>query len=105
MPFSALRGFRAVRTVGTPVVVAAAIMLLSFSSNTACSSDPECVDSKCAENNKCIAFEGATKCQRLCTSNADPSSSCPFNYTCSQVDGIATPICVLTTAKVGDKPI
>src|SRR5688572_26610898 len=97
---------RAVRAVGTPVAVLSAVLLLCFASNTACSSDPECVDSKCAAGNKCIAFEGANKCQRLCTSNADPASSCPFNYTCTQVDGIATPLCVQTTAKLADgKPI
>ncbi len=100
MPFS----LRAVRAVGTPLFIVAAVTLFSLAAtNTACSSDdPKCDDSKCAANNKCIAFEGETKCQRLCTSNADPAGSCPFNYSCTQVDGLESPICVQTTARRTD---
>jgi len=98
----------AVRTVGTPIAIFSAIAFFSFATNTACSTDEStaCEDAKCAAGNKCINFEGATKCQRLCTSNAEAASSCPFNYTCTQVDGVATPICVQTTAKLDDgKPL
>src|SRR5262245_16440177 len=67
----------------------------------ACSSKEAagCDDAKCATGNKCLPLNGEIKCRKTCSSNADPASSCPFNYTCvdPQQDGVP-PFCVQDTS-------
>jgi len=41
-----------------------------------------CIESKCAPGNKCLPLDGETKCRKVCSSNVDPATSCPFGYTC-----------------------
>jgi hypothetical protein len=50
---------------------------------SACGSNKDqCQDSDCAPNNVCVAENGDTKCRRLCSSQFDPATGCPFNFTC-----------------------
>ncbi|MCW5833146.1 MAG: hypothetical protein KIS78_12160 [Labilithrix sp.] len=69
---------------------------------SACSSDPApaagCDSAKCAPGNTCLPFEGETKCRKTCSSNADPATSCPFGYTCTDTQTGDEPFCVQDTA-------
>lgn len=66
---------------------------IAMSAVSACSSsDTGCDDSKCATGNKCLALNGAVECRKVCSSNTDPATSCPFGYTC--VNNTPSPFCV-----------
>lgn len=41
-----------------------------------------CDSSKCAPGNTCLEVNGETKCRKTCSSNLDPSKSCPLGYAC-----------------------
>ena len=69
-------------TAGVVAVVFAASATPACSSSEEVPLAPSCVDSKCAPGNKCLELDGETKCRKVCSSNADPSTSCPFGYTC-----------------------
>jgi hypothetical protein len=60
----------------------ALLALASLLTVMSCSS-AECEDSKCAAGNRCIAAADGNKCRKTCTTNWDPATSCPFNYTCT----------------------
>jgi hypothetical protein len=70
----------AVSVVGA--LIAALSQGCTSKASTAC--DP----SKCAESNTCVTEMNAatnvpeTKCRRVCTSQTDPTTGCPQNYTC-----------------------
>lgn len=69
----------------------------------ACSSDPTlpapCDSAKCALGNTCLPLNGETKCRKTCSSNADPATSCPFGYTCTDTEQAdVPPFCVQDTA-------
>ena len=92
---------RSVRALRVPAILVAAI-LASVPVLAACTSEPaaadSCDSSRCAPGNTCISFEGETKCRKTCSSNADPSTSCPFGYTCTDTESGAAPFCVAITA-------
>lgn len=76
----------------------------------ACSSEDKtaaaCDSAKCAPGNKCLALNGETKCRKTCSSNADPATSCPFGYTCTDTETGAEPFCIQDTAFRDDgKPL
>ncbi len=70
------------------LAVAMVATLLTAAATPACSSNeatdlaPSCDDSRCAPGNKCLPLNGETKCRKVCSSNSEPSTSCPFGYTC-----------------------
>lgn len=68
--------------------VAGAVALVACSSSTtAPPADPDapvrtCDSSLCAAGNTCQELDGDLKCRKSCSSNNDPSTNCPVNYTC-----------------------
>lgn len=66
-----------------------------------------CDSTKCAPGNTCLPLGGETKCRKTCSSNADPSTSCPFGYTCTDTQQAnVPPFCVQDTAVNTDgKPL
>jgi hypothetical protein len=77
--------------------------VLAFALTVACSSDPEpCDNGGCAAGNKCLAFNGETKCRKTCGSNSNPATSCPFGYTCTDTQSGVEPFCVQDKAVKGD---
>lgn len=81
------------------------VALLSGAALAACGTTSEsgspaaaCDSSKCAPGNTCLPLNGETKCRRTCSSNADPATSCPFGYTCTDTLTGAPPFCVQSTA-------
>ncbi|WP_146649031.1 hypothetical protein [Labilithrix luteola] len=85
-----LRRVASAESLSKSLVVAAVIGGALLAGAPACSSSdkssgaptPACDSSKCAAGNTCLTYQGETKCRKTCASNSDPSSSCPFNYTC-----------------------
>ncbi len=77
----------------------------------ACSSEdkaapPTCDSAKCAAGNECLPLNGEIKCRKTCSSNADPATSCPFGYTCTDTLTGVVPFCIQDTAVNADgKPI
>lgn len=63
-----------------------------------------CDNSKCFAGNECLPLEGVEECRKTCSSNDDPSTSCPFNYNCvsTDPDNGVKPFCVETTALTND---
>jgi hypothetical protein len=54
-----------------------------------------CDSSKCAAGNTCLEVNGETKCRKTCSSNLDPSKSCPLGYACrtqNDPEALASPI-------------
>ena len=41
-----------------------------------------CDPALCAAGNTCLELDGDLKCRKACSSNTDPGTSCPANYTC-----------------------
>lgn len=80
------------------LALAATFAAAAVGSSAGCSSEetaaPGCVDDKCATGNKCLAFNGETKCRKTCSSNSDAATSCPYGYSCRQMDGAPEPFCV-----------
>ncbi len=74
-----------------------AIFLLSLG----CASD--CDDADCAAGNRCLPYNGETKCRKICASNADPATSCPFGYTCVAQPSAAFCVKDTPTLKAGTK--
>lgn len=66
--------------------------------------DDTCDSSSCAAGNTCIALGGETRCRKTCSSNTDPLTSCPFNYTCADPERRGQPFCVQSAALVTQKP-
>jgi hypothetical protein len=64
-----------------------------------------CESSKCAPGNQCIVFEGVNRCRKTCTSNTDPTSSCPFGYICKDAQAGGSPFCVQSTALTNGLPL
>jgi hypothetical protein len=77
MPMLVVRPFAA----GTALALALVLAIPACSSNEA-APDASCVDARCAAGNKCLPLNGETKCRKVCTSNSDPQTACPFGYTC-----------------------
>lgn len=74
----------------------------------ACTSDsaPTCDSARCAPGNTCLTLDGETKCRKTCSSNADPATSCPFGYTCTDTESGQPPFCVQDTAVgAGGEPL
>lgn len=67
---------------GVAAAVALAVSAGGCSSDNDTTPTATCEDAKCAPGNKCLALNGETKCRKVCSSNADPATSCPFGYTC-----------------------
>jgi hypothetical protein len=63
-----------------------------------------CDSSKCFAGNECLPLDGVEECRKTCSSNDDPSTSCPFNYNCVSTDpeNDVKPFCVETTARTND---
>lgn len=72
----------------------------------ACASDPApattCDSAKCAPGNTCLTLDGELKCRKTCSSNADPATSCPFGYTCTDTETGQPPFCIQNTAVGAD---
>lgn len=62
----------------------------------ACSNNESsaCVDAKCLPGNKCLPLDGVVECRKTCSSNVDPTQSCPFGYTCVDTGAAEVPFCV-----------
>lgn len=90
-PFSALRSF-------TILTLAGAGVLVACSSEVIRKAPPACDSSKCAPGNECLPLNGEVKCRKTCSSNADPATSCPFGYTCTDTETGASPFCVQDSA-------
>lgn len=91
------------RSTGALLRAFAIFVVIGGGSVLACSSDntatAKCEDSKCAAGNKCLPLNGEIKCRKTCSSNADPSTSCPFNYTCTDTQQAGVPpFCVQDTS-------
>lgn len=89
---SALRSLACVSAV-------AGIAILSACSSTTTVDEPAhlpapCLDVNCAPGNKCLPLDGEIKCRKVCSSNTDPASSCPFGYTCTDPLTGDEPFCV-----------
>jgi hypothetical protein len=65
------------RVVLLLVLALGSLLFFSFSCSSA-----ECDDSKCAAGNRCLVGEDGNKCRKTCSTNWDPSTSCPFGFTC-----------------------
>ena len=89
-----MRGFLRVGLVAVVVVVVAVV--------AACGDDG-CDSSKCAKGNQCLALAGDTQCRKTCSSNTDPSTSCPVGYTCTDTLSGAPPFCVAQKAQIKAK--
>ncbi len=89
--FAPVRSFTFASLVGLGVLAACS----SENDNTA---PPPCDDAKCAPGNKCLPLNGETKCRKTCSSNADPTTSCPFGYTCSDTETGVEPFCIQDAA-------
>ena len=83
-----------------------AMLVASVPVVTACTSDPEpaveCDSDRCAPGNTCLPLDGVTKCRKTCSSNTDPSTSCPCGYTCTDTGTGVSPFCVQDTALRAD---
>src|SRR5690242_5541870 len=79
------------------------VAALAVLASAACGSSlAPCDSTKCATGNTCIAFQGVTKCRKTCTSNTDPTASCPFGYTCKDPLTGGSPFCLQSTAVRAD---
>mgnify|MGYP005858760025 CR=1 FL=1 len=92
------------KTAGALAAAAAALVLAA----PGCSSETKvvpatCDDAKCAPGNKCLPLDGEVKCRKVCTSNTDPTASCPFGYTCVPQDGVEA-FCVKDRAELTQGP-
>jgi hypothetical protein len=80
-------------------------LVAALIASTACSSTevmPTCDDAKCAPGNQCLALDGEVKCRKVCSSNTDPATSCPYGYACVDTLTGAPPFCVEVQAKNPD---
>jgi hypothetical protein len=84
-------------------IAAAALALALVSPACSSKSTAGCVDSNCAEGNKCLELDGEVRCRKVCSSNHDPSTSCPFNHTCVPRDG-AESFCVKNALELTEGP-
>jgi hypothetical protein len=93
--------FALLRSLTICVVVGGTSVMACSSNEPAAAA--KCDDAKCAKGNKCLPLGGEIKCRKTCSSNADPSSSCPFDYTCvdTQQENVP-PFCVADTAVATD---
>lgn len=82
----------------------AAIVILAAcnSTTTVTRPPPACDDAKCAPGNQCLDLDGEIKCRKVCSSNSDPATSCPFGYTCIDTLTGAPPFCVKDQALRSD---
>lgn len=62
--------------------LAGAIGILAACTTTTVVQKATCDSAKCAPGNECLELDGEVKCRKVCSSNSDPASSCPFGYTC-----------------------
>ena len=70
-----IRGFR--------YLAAQLVLLVGLAALIACgSSKNQCDNASCAAGNTCIEEKGDNKCRRLCQTQNDATTGCPFNYTC-----------------------
>lgn len=86
---------------GTPVAGGSS----SGGDGTSSSGAPAACDpAKCFTGNECLPLEGVEECRKVCSSNDEPSTSCPFNYNCvsTDPDNDVKPFCVATTARTND---
>jgi hypothetical protein len=65
--------------------------------------DDTCDSSQCAAGNQCLALNGETKCRKTCSSNTDAATSCPFGYTCTDLQNGAPAFCVASKAQLTPK--
>jgi hypothetical protein len=78
------------RTIGSVLLVTGSIV-----ASAACGSGvAPCDQSKCLPGNQCIAYAGEVRCRKVCTSNTDPATNCPFNYTCQDQQTGGPAFCV-----------
>jgi hypothetical protein len=73
--------------------------------STACSSTelvPSCDDAKCKPGNQCLPLNGEVKCRKVCSSNTDPATSCPYGYVCVDTLTGVPPFCVAVQANNPD---
>jgi hypothetical protein len=84
--------------ISRSVVGAVLVGLLAVTACSSSSTAASCDSSQCAAGNKCLPLNGETKCRKTCSSNSDPTASCPFGYTC--VSESPEPFCVKENAGV-----
>ncbi len=99
--------FASVRVLTFTSIFVGIGVLAACSSNDDKTATPvKCDDAKCAAGNKCLPLNGETKCRKTCSSNADPATSCPFGYTCTDTLEGVEPFCIQDTALRDDgKPL
>ena len=92
-----MRSMRRFLRVGLVAIFLGVVAVVSACGDDACDS------SKCAAGNKCLALNGITGCRKTCSSNTDPATSCPVNYTCTDPLTGGSPFCVAIQAQITPK--
>jgi hypothetical protein len=93
--------FERLRAFASAVMFGGVAVLAACGSSTV-EGPATCDSAKCATGNKCLPLNSEVKCRKTCSSNADPATSCPFGYTCTDTLTGVEPFCVQDTAKRDD---
>lgn len=89
------------RAATTLAVVGFVVAAAACSSSVVGSSSSRaCRSEECLPGNKCLPLDGETRCRKVCSSNWDAASSCPFGYTCVAPEKGGEAFCVQDSARI-----